>query len=299
MGQSLAKARSKSLSVDTGLDAIRSSDDVVLKRTQISAINLSKVDNGFDTLLKPPKTNKRLIEGMNKQKDGRRASLNALSSNGLLISTFKLHPKNSTIKPEKYVIFSHGNTTDMYSIRNYMQYLADKFNVIVIGYDYPGFGLSDGKPNEKGCIQSLDIVINYVKDIYLEGDDNANKKIILIGQSFGSSVLIDYALENNWTEPIILISPYKNIVKPFYDTKILNSFVKNYKSDLYDKISKLKCPVKIFHGTKDRLIRISHIEKLFDSLSDKSLRPVWVDDADNNTILTKIDSNDLREVFSL
>lgn len=47
------------------------------------------------------------------------------------------------------VIFSHGNSTDIGRMKNYLIELATQINVSVIIYEYSGYGLSTGKPSEE------------------------------------------------------------------------------------------------------------------------------------------------------
>lgn len=43
------------------------------------------------------------------------------------------------------------------------------------------------------------------------------ENILLVDQSLGICVVIDYISKNKWTKPVILISPYKSILKIITD----------------------------------------------------------------------------------
>lgn len=196
---------------------------------------------------------------------------------------------NSNIK--KYIILSHGNGGDIYGMISYGQYLADNLHTVVILYDYPGYGYSTGNPSETNCYESLDAVVHYVQNSL-----NINHKdIILMGQSLGTGIVVDYVSKNDWTSPIILVSPYKSIVTVIYDTSIVAPIDK-FKS--LSKIKNVSCPVKIFHGDADELINISHGKTLYENLNDKSLEPSWLPGIGHNDILRALDLQEIQKVIN-
>lgn len=62
-----------------------------------------------------------------------------------------------------------------------------------VSYDYIGYGMSEGEPSEENCLKSLSLVVDYYN----------NYKELLIGQSLGTGVVVDYVSTNEWTLPII------------------------------------------------------------------------------------------------
>jgi hypothetical protein len=58
-------------------------------------------------------------------------------------------------KSNKIIIFSHGNGCDIYTFYPYLLELTKLLNVIVVCYDYPQYGLSEGELNEYTCYQGL------------------------------------------------------------------------------------------------------------------------------------------------
>src|SRR5277367_3033812 len=52
---------------------------------------------------------------------------------------------------KNFIVFSHGNATNIYSMYPYCLNLANKTNSVTCVYDFPGYGLSEGSPTEKGC----------------------------------------------------------------------------------------------------------------------------------------------------
>lgn len=205
----------------------------------------------------------------------------------------EITPKNFQInKCKNIIIFAHGNGCDIYTFYSYLKHLSEKLNSIVVSFDYPEYGLSTGELNEFTCYNSLTDVINH----YLKYNKN---NILLVGQSLGTGVIIDYVSKNNWISPIILISPYKSIPKIISNYDIIeNTIIKN-KFASYQKIKFAKCPIKIFHGIDDNLIDISHGIELYELVSNKMLKPQWIENCSHNDILNYIKINDYKKILYL
>lgn len=180
-----------------------------------------------------------------------------------------------TILPEvsqsatQYIVYAHGNGDDIINIFDFGKYLANHLKVGVVIFDYPGYGCSTGQPTEKGCYDSIDGVMFHLTT--LTGIKREN--ITLMGYSLGTGIIIDYAMRNNWDRPIILCAPYKSIVSVVYDS-LLNNTIDKFIN--ITKIDKLKCPVKIYHGTKDAVINVSHSKELFVKLQNKHYEPTYL-----------------------
>lgn len=216
-------------------------------------------------------------------------------TDALLVPGVMVNPINNT-NPDKYLVFSHGNASDIYGMYSYFTGVADACNVCVVGYDYVGYGLSLGnKPTEERCYASLEAVMNYL----LNKQNIKSEQIYLVGQSLGTGVVADYAHKFQWKQPIILISPYKSICRVVADTFIVSSVDKFETLKKVDgKAAPICCPVKIFHGKDDKLIDVSHAEKIYEGLIDKSLEPVWFDNIGHNDILNVITAEHYNEVLN-
>ena len=194
-------------------------------------------------------------------------------------------------REKKHVIFSHGNAADIYQMYDYFRMLSRHFAICVVGYDYQGYGISEGDPSEKNCYKDLDTVVNYVQN-----NLKVNKNdIYLVGQSLGTGVVVEYASKNEWTNPIVLISPYKTIASVVTESSF-KELIDKFKT--IKKVNKLKCPVKIFHGYRDNIVPISHGKAIYNKLNENcKIEPSWIDNAGHNDILRKINLNDMRNVF--
>ncbi|VBB17619.1 alpha/beta hydrolase family protein [Yasminevirus sp. GU-2018] len=229
------------------------------------------------------------------------------------ISLLTSTPKTYKASLRECIVFSHGNGSDILSMRSLCDYWADVFMLDCICYDYPGYGLSvrlDDElsttssftssmskpskrtrpktyPTEEGCYNSMKIVMDHLRKEY--------DVIYIVGQSLGTGICVDYCAKYAWKTPIVLISPYKSIARVIADSCATSAIDSSFNT--YEKVDKLKCPVKIFHGDSDTLIHISHGEDIYKALLDKKLSPVWLKNVGHNDILDKITTAHLLEVF--
>lgn len=197
------------------------------------------------------------------------------------------------INSKKVILFSHGNASDVLAMYNYCEHLANTYGIDCVCYDYIGYGLSTKEgvvnPYEDGCYESIQIMVDHLKGHY--------DKIYLMGQSLGTGICVDYASKNEWSTPIILISPYKSLVRVMMDSCMSSGLDTSFNT--YEKISNVTCPVKIIHGDADTLINISHGREIYDKINDKALDPIWVKNAGHNDILEYIKYHDLAPVFDM
>jgi predicted esterase len=231
-----------------------------------------------------PDTSKHQIKELNKKVRTRIFTITNKKLN-IKICVCELQPKQ---KYDKVLIFSHGNGCDMYTFYDYLKLLVDNLNIMVVSYDYPTYGLSEGELNETTNTQALDDVISY----YLK----LTNKILLVGQSLGTGVVIDYVSKKKWTNPIILISPYKSIPKVITEFGLFEGLVSKHKYASYQKISNCICKIKIFHGKSDKLIDIYHSIELY-NLAPNTFIPSWFDNTGHNDILAKIDYNEYKKIL--
>lgn len=197
----------------------------------------------------------------------------------LKISIIEIIPKT---KYDKVLIYTHGNGCDIYTFYPYLRELANNLGVLIVCWDYPQYGLSEGELCEFTCTQSLKDIIEYYK--------KKTTKILLVGHSLGTGIIIDYISNNNneWTNPVILISPYKSIPTVIVNNFLIDYLVGKHCYCSWNKISNAKCPIKIFHGKSDNIINITHGQELFEIVSNKSLYPIWFENTGHNDILDKI-----------
>ncbi len=191
------------------------------------------------------------------------------------------------------IIYSHGNATDIGRCREFINLLYNKLNVSILAYDYLGYGHSIENtisystitssamklyPSEQGCYKSIEAVYRYL--IY--NKRILPKRIILLGQSLGTGPTLELASKSH-IGAVILVSPFLSCVKVYYDTNLL------YPIDIFCneyKIDKVNCPILIVHGTDDKIVDISHAERLYEIArnENKQISHCWIRNAGHNDI---------------
>ena len=161
-----------------------------------------------------------------------------------------------TPNPKGVVFYLKGNTK---SIKGWGKFAVDftihGYDVIMI--DYRGFGKSTGKISEASMKQDALLVYEKIKKVVHE--DN----IIVYGRSLGTGLATKVASMNN-PKMLILACPYfsmsKNIKR--YFPFIPLGLVMRYSMPTYKWIKYVKCPIKIIHGTSDKMIKFASSIKL-------------------------------------
>ncbi len=151
-------------------------------------------------------------------------------------------------------------------------------NVLIA--DYPGFGLSEGKPSEAGCYAAATALYDYA----MSRKDIDHTRLITSGWSLGAAVAIDLAYRKN-VAGLITMSAYtskRDMARlQFPDISpmaIEHPFLNR------DKIRTITCPTLIIHGRKDTLVPFSMSAELRDVAAGKPLTYLPIDDANHNDL---------------
>ena len=169
------------------------------------------------------------------------------------------------------ILFSHGNAEDLGTVRWYLKELCDTgFNVL--GFDYRGYGTSEGSPSERNCYGDVDAAYRHLTEVLGVAPSN----IIVMGRSVGSGPSVDLASRKP-VGGLVIQSGFVSAFRVMTHAKI----VPFDRFDNLSKMPKVKCPVLILHGTADTIIPSWHGQKLYDAaLSPKQI--FLVPGADHN-----------------
>ncbi|XP_015075028.1 alpha/beta hydrolase domain-containing protein 17B-like [Solanum pennellii] len=166
------------------------------------------------------------------------------------------------------LLYSHGNAADIGQMFQFFIELSDRLRVNVMGYDYAGYGRSNGEPSEQNTYADIEAVYKCLKEIYEVKEED----IILYGQSIGSGPTLELATKLPQIRGVILQSAILSGLRVMYRIKY-SLWLDIYKN--IDKIPNVSCPVLVIHGTEDDIVDISHGKKLWE-LSKMKYEPLWV-----------------------
>lgn len=154
-------------------------------------------------------------------------------------------------EPKGAVIYLKGNTK---SIKGWGKFAIDftRLGYEVIMMDYRGFGKSTGKRTVEAMKRDSQFIYNIVKNEFSE------EKIVVYGRSLGAGFAARLASKNN-PRLLILTSPLYSLLRtvhrylPFMPAK---PFLR-YNIPTFQYLKNVRCPIKIIHGSDDRLVPIS------------------------------------------
>ena len=159
----------------------------------------------------------------------------------------------------KIVVYYHGNAGHIGHRAAKVQHFIDKgMGVLLI--DYRGFGGNLGSPTEQGLYHDARAALRF-----LEKKEYAVSQFVLYGESIGSGVATQMALE---IQPryLILEAPFSSaadVAKKKYFFLPVDFLMKD-RYDNTEKIADIKTSLLIVHGDEDAVIPISLGQKLYD-----------------------------------
>jgi pimeloyl-ACP methyl ester carboxylesterase len=162
-------------------------------------------------------------------------------------------------EPRAVVLFCHGNAGNVALWADELRILHDRMGCAVLGFDYRGYGRSEGTPNEAGVLADARAARTWLA----HRAGVAEREIVLMGRSLGGAVAVDLAIDG--TRGLILESTFTSMPEvghamlPWLPVRTLMRTQLNSLA----KIGKYHGPLLQSHGTADRLIPYAMGQKLF------------------------------------
>ena len=161
----------------------------------------------------------------------------------------------------KTLVFFHGNAGDL-SNRIYKLNELSKLKLNYLIFAYRGFNGSKGKPSEKGLYEDAENILYWLKSNKI-----FENNIIIYGESLGTAVAVHIAQNKNFSG-IILEAPFTSMIElgqkyyPIFPVK----FLLKDKYESFKKINKIKSPVLVMHGKKDKIVPFYMGKQIFEIL---------------------------------
>ncbi len=166
-------------------------------------------------------------------------------------------------RPRATLLFCHGNGGNI-SHRMEKIKLLNALNVDILIFDYRGYGMSKGRPSEHGLYLDAEAAYAYL----ITSKEVLPEKIIVFGESLGSAVALDLAV-NHRLGGIIIEGGFTST--PDMAKKIfpfLPSFILSSRFDALKKIRDVQSPKLIFHSIDDEIISFEFGKRLFNAAID-------------------------------
>jgi hypothetical protein len=165
------------------------------------------------------------------------------------------------------VVVSHGNGGNISHRLSLYRLLLDA-GVHVFGYDYRGYGRSEGRPTEAGTYLDGEAAIDW-----LRGRGFAETNLVVYGESLGGAVAAELALRRPQLRGLILQSAFTSVpdlgreLFPFLPVRTLASI--HYATR--EKLPRIRVPVLLLHSREDTLVRFRHAEANFAAANEPRL----------------------------
>ena len=171
------------------------------------------------------------------------------------------------------IIYSHGNGEDIGRLESLFDKWKDQDWELIV-YDYPGYGLSSGKPTEKGCYEAIDEVYSFVVDELKRSPGS----ILVWGRSLGTGPSC-YLASKEKVAGILLETPFLSAFRtvteiPFLPWDHFNNLA---------RISSIKCPSLVIHGKRDEIVPFRHGKRIHELLPNPK-EFLKLDEASHNDI---------------
>jgi hypothetical protein len=175
------------------------------------------------------------------------------AADGVRILAWTVPPKPG--KP--VVLYLHGNGGSVaHRVPRFRKLVDDGTGLVALSYR--GYGGSDGNPTEDGLIADGRAAYDFARATWPDA------KIVLWGESLGTGVAVALAGEKD-VAAVILEAPFTSTADvafsayPFIPVRLLMK--DQFRSD--DRIGKVKAPVLVMHGARDRVVPFRMGERLF------------------------------------
>ncbi len=183
------------------------------------------------------------------------------------------------------IIFFYGNAMCM---NDCMEEFRDfrKLGANVMVPEFLGYGMSSGKPGEKGCYVAADAAWDWLE----QQPDIDHHKIIVSGWSLGAAVAVDLAAH----KPVAGLAMFS----AFTSMKALGSHLYpflpvglalKHHFDSIKKIPRITCPIVIGHGVEDNLIPYYMSDELFAAAKDHIIVRIRAEKTMHNDFLLNAD----------
>jgi len=162
--------------------------------------------------------------------------------------------------PRAVVLFCHGNEGNVATWADNLRILHDRVGVAVLGFDYRGYGRSEGTPSEAGILADARAARAWLA----QRVGISEPQVVLMGRSLGGAVAIDLASADGArglvVESTFTSAPDVGHVKvPWLPIRTLAHIRLNSVA----KIPNYHGPYLQSHGTADRTIPLDLGKRLF------------------------------------
>lgn len=143
--------------------------------------------------------------------------------------------------------------------------IRERLNVSVLIFDYPGYGRSEGKPNEMRCYDAAEGALAWLKTEKQVGPE----RVVLYGESLGGGVATEMAIRYP-CRALVLVKTFTLLpaaAKRHFPWLPVYWLMSN-RFDNISKVPRIKAPVLVASATADQVVPFEHGELLFQAANE-------------------------------
>lgn len=160
------------------------------------------------------------------------------------------------------LLVCHGNAGNVSHRLDRALLVQARLGMDVLLFDYRGYGRSEGSPDEAGTYRDGRAAWRSLRD-----RGHAPGRIVLFGESLGSGVAVQLALENPGARALVLESPFTSVpdmARAVYPFLPVWPLVRTR----YDNLAKakgLRLPLLVLHGERDDIVPFAQGRRVFEA----------------------------------
>ena len=194
------------------------------------------------------------------------------------------------------VLYLHGNSRNIsYNLENALRYRALGSNLLLV--DYRGYGKSTGgKPSEAKVYEDAEAAWQYL----VKQRGVKPQQLFIYGHSLGGAAAIDLALRHPEAAGLITESTFTSMQamgELKYDF-LPAGLLLNQRFESLQKITQLKVPLLLIHGTWDQKVPVGMAQQLFEAAPQpKTLVMIEGGEHSNNAAVGWVEYRDAVSAF--
>ena len=159
------------------------------------------------------------------------------------------------------VLVCNGNAGNISYRLERARLMQQRLGTGVLLFDYRGYGLSSGSPNEEGTYRDARAAYRFL----VEKKGLAPERLVLFGESLGAAVAVQLAREKP-AAALVLESPFTSIPEmaraayPFLPP--VGPLIRT-RYETVSKVPRLRVPLLVLHGERDSIVPIAQGRRVF------------------------------------
>lgn len=162
------------------------------------------------------------------------------------------------------VLYCHRNAEDLGTCKRFCEALRDTLKVHVLVPEYPGYGIcTEEEPTPWRATRHAFAALDFLR----RGLRWPLDQTIVFGYCVGAGPSMMLAAQEAALEGLVLVSPYISLRELFRSHVGVLSHLISEQLPIEECVPRIGCRTLIFHGKQDRMVPVSHSERICKGLN--------------------------------